>query len=82
MEMAIRPSSNSRRAAARPIMPKRRRGILHGKGAVLLSEKGNGKLQKWPNNPLVSGNAGHVGASSIPTKPPASTSAPIPKWSA
>ena len=41
MEIAIRPSSNSRRVAARPIIPKRRRGVLHGKGAMLLSKKGN-----------------------------------------
>ncbi|KAF8489276.1 hypothetical protein F5888DRAFT_1872570 [Russula emetica] len=72
--------SNSRRAAARPIMPKRRSGVLHGSGAVLLSEKGNGKLRKRPNNPLVSGNAWHADESSTPAKPPASTSAPNPKW--
>ena len=74
------PSLNSRRVAARPIMPRRRSGVLHRSIAVLLSEKGNGRLQKRLNFPLVSSNAWHVDISSIPTKPPASTSAPIPKW--
>ena len=61
-------------------MPKRRRGVLHGSGAVLLSEKGKEKLRKRPIRPLVSGNAWHVGESSIPAKLPESTSAPNPKW--
>ena len=82
MEQVTWPFLNSRRVATRPIMPKRRRGILHESGAVVLSENGNGKLRKWPNNPLMSGNARHVDESSIPAKLPASTSAPNPKWSA
>ena len=76
------PSSNSRRVATRPIMPRRRSGVLHGRGAERLSEKGNRKLRKRWNFPLVSVNAWHVDISSSPAKPPASTSAPNPKWSA
>ena len=54
---------------------------LARKRAVLLSEKGNVRPRKWPNSQLVSGNAWHVGESSSHVKLPASTSAPIPKWS-
>jgi hypothetical protein len=43
------PSSNSRRAAARPTMAGRRRSILHGSGAMLLSGKGNGRQRKKPH---------------------------------
>ncbi len=75
MEWAIVPSSISRRAAARPIMPRGRRGVLHGNGAVLLSGSGTMKLQKWPNYLPISGNVGGVGASSTPTKLLADTSA-------
>ena len=82
MGKVIWPSSNSRRVAARPIMPRRRSGVLHRRGAELLSEKGNGKLRKRQNFPLMSDNVWHVDVSSSPAKPPASTSAPNPKWSA
>ena len=71
---------NSRRVATRPIMPRRRSGVLHGNGGVLLSEREIGKLPRWPNILLVSGNVRHMDTSSIPAKLPASTSALDPKW--
>jgi hypothetical protein len=81
MGRVIWPSSNSKRVATRPIMPKRKRGVLHESGAVLLSKKGTRRLQKWPNNPLMSSNAWHVDESSTLTKLSASISVPNPKWS-
>lgn len=75
------PSLNSRRVAARPITPKRFCTFsTEAELAVLPSEKGNGRLRKRPNDPHVSGDAWHVGASSIPAKPPGITSAPNSKW--
>ena len=79
MEKATLPSSISIWVAARPTMPKKRRGILHGSGAVPPSEKGKGKLQKWPNFPLVSGIVWHVNVSLHHAKPPRDTNAPTPK---
>ena len=78
---ATLPSSISNWVAARPIMPKRRRGVLHRKGAMLLNGNGIVKLWKQPNSRLVSGNVWHVDESSHYVKLPASTSVPIPKWS-
>ena len=75
MERATLPSSISKWAATRPIMPKRRRGVLHGSGAMLLNENGNGRLQKRPNYLLTSGNVRHVDASLSHTKLLRSTSA-------
>jgi hypothetical protein len=49
-------------------MPRRRNGVLHGSGVVLLSENGNRKPQKWPNFPLVSGPVWDADVSSIPRR--------------
>ena len=77
----IWPSSNSRRVAARPTTPRRRSGVLHGSGAVLLSASGNVRLLRRPNCPLVSGPVWSVDASSSPARLRSGTSAlGIPKW--
>ncbi len=78
MKRAILPFLISKQVAVRSIMPKRRRGILHRNGAVLLNVKGNRKLQKWPNFPHASGNVWHMDTSSSPARLPRSTSAPKP----
>jgi hypothetical protein len=68
MGRVIWPSSNFKRAAARPIMPKRRRGISHRSRAMLLSEKGAKRLWRWLNNPLMSSNVCCVDKSSTPVR--------------
>ncbi|KAI0287151.1 hypothetical protein BC826DRAFT_1119697 [Russula brevipes] len=68
----IWPSSNSRRVAARPIMPKRRRGVLHGNGAKQLSEKGNG-----PEKAAV-GPVSHTTPPALLDKPAAPIAPPAP----
>ena len=71
----------SKRVVTWPTMPRERRDVLHGNGAMLLSRNGTGRQPRQPNFPPVRGNAQDADASSSPAKPPTSTSAPIPKWS-